>query len=519
MARHQHEQSSTRQEKQPQKIPSYIPARIGITMTTILALIVGIGAFIPGIPAIIGPYVGDKSNVQVLGSAALYLGILLAIGTMLGFLFPYKLPPLPNHARTPMPEGVEGIPIEKILEKEYEYGSKTAEQAMEHRLTIVNFYLLIAGGVGTGVVSLASNNPTLAVAGVPLLWLMSIVGGILFLQIIALRVAWAGSVMAMNYIKEFMIVNGSPLHGDALRVAFYFKPESIPATHKRGNVFYYSAFLIALLNSAAFFAGIFLLGLNQHAQLTDPNSVVVAIILFLGLLAGHMWVFDMLLIPPKQEVKDHTESGRQANRQETETTTPRSEVFREQLQPTSYTPGTPIHPVTASKRIFDGQVVHLRVDSIIQPDGTPGVREIVEHVPAVVIVPYFLETQEVLFVEQYRDAVGQVLLELPAGLIDGQETPEDAARRELREETGYEASAFTAMGWYYSSAGFTDERLYVYLATGLTDLRTGVDPQEIMATRRLPLGDAIAQVTSGEIVDAKTIIGLLQLQQRHPEQM
>ncbi len=507
------------QKKPSQKTPSYIPARIWITTTSVLALIVGIGAFIPGIPTLIGPYVGDKSNVQVLGTAALYLGVLLAMGALLGFMFPYKLPALPNHTRTHMPEGVEGIQIEKILENEYEYGSKTAEQAMEHRLTIVNFYLLIAGGVGTGVVSLASNNPALSVAGVPLLWLMSIVGGILFLQIVALRVAWANSVMAMNYIKEFMIVNGSPLYGDALRVAFFFKPESIPATHKRGNVFYYSAFLIALLNSAAFFAGIFLLGLNQHAQLTDPSSVVVAVILFLGLLAGHMWVFDMLLIPSKQAAEEYVKSGNQDRSQEAETTTPRSEIFRPQLQPTSYTPDPPIHPVSATNRIFDGHVVHLRVDSIVLPDGSSVVREIVEHVPAVVIVPYLLETQEVLFVEQYRDAVGQVLLELPAGLIDGQETPEAAARRELREETGYEASAFTAMGWYYSSAGFTNERLYVYLATGLNDLGTGVDPQEIMAMRRLPLSEAIAQVTSGAIVDAKTIIGLLQLQQRHPEQM
>ncbi len=151
----------------------------------------------------------------------------------------------------------------------------------------------------------------------------------------------------------------------------------------------------------------------------------------------------------------------------------------------------------------------LRVDDVRLPDGTTGVREIVQHAPAVVIAPYLEDSDEFVFIEQYRDALGKALVELPAGMISPGEDPAAAARRELWEETGYEAGALRYLGPFYTSPGFTDEVLHLFLATQLRQVSGIQDTHEIAALHRISRAEALRQITARQISDGKTIIGLL----------
>ncbi|MBI4328912.1 MAG: NUDIX hydrolase [Chloroflexi bacterium] len=163
----------------------------------------------------------------------------------------------------------------------------------------------------------------------------------------------------------------------------------------------------------------------------------------------------------------------------------------------------------SSRRIFQGRVVGLRVDEVEFPNGGRGAREVVEHGEAVVIVP--LDGQgNVLLVRQFRYALGRDLLELPAGGIDPGEKPEEAALREMREETGYEVGALKRIGGFYSAPGFCTEFLHLFLAR---DLRPGVarpEEDEEISLVPVPLSSVPDLVRRGEVRDAKSIAGLLQ---------
>jgi ADP-ribose pyrophosphatase len=164
--------------------------------------------------------------------------------------------------------------------------------------------------------------------------------------------------------------------------------------------------------------------------------------------------------------------------------------------------------------VFSGQRLRVRLETRALPDGGTHQYEIVEAPPAAVVVP-ILPGEEggeprVLLVEQERPPVGQRLLEVPAGLMDGAEPPEDTARRELLEETGYAAGALIPLGRLYPSPGVMTELLHLFLATDLGRVAGGpADPNEIDRVVSLPLSDAIAMARTGRILDAKTIVGLL----------
>ena len=164
--------------------------------------------------------------------------------------------------------------------------------------------------------------------------------------------------------------------------------------------------------------------------------------------------------------------------------------------------------VTASRRIYDGRIVNLREDSVELADAKPALREVVEHSDVVAIVPIDLDGN-VLLVRQYRLPAGDVLLEVPAGGVDEGERPEDAAQRELREETGYRAERLERISGFFVSPGYCTEFIHVFLATGLTESALDADPDEDIVVERLPLSEAIALIDAGEIKDAKSIIGLL----------
>ena len=161
----------------------------------------------------------------------------------------------------------------------------------------------------------------------------------------------------------------------------------------------------------------------------------------------------------------------------------------------------------SSKEIFKGRILNLRVDTVRLPDSKESTREIVEHAGAVAIIALD-EEGNIIMVRQYRKAVEQVLLEIPAGTLEAEEDPLVCAQRELREETGYTADHWQKILSYYSAPGFCNEQLHIYLAKGLHEGQGETDEDEFVETVRLPLLDAYQMIFSGEIVDGKSIISL-----------
>lgn len=167
----------------------------------------------------------------------------------------------------------------------------------------------------------------------------------------------------------------------------------------------------------------------------------------------------------------------------------------------------------AQEKMLSSRVVHnghlkLKVDTVQLPDGRTSTREIVEHPEVVTVVAVDVE-DNVLLVRQFRYALGKELLEIPAGGIDGDETPEEAVRREMQEETGYLPKKIVRLGGFYSAPGFTNEYLHLFLATDLTPSRLSAEDTEGIRLERLPVAKIPELVVSGRLEDAKSLAGLL----------
>lgn len=172
---------------------------------------------------------------------------------------------------------------------------------------------------------------------------------------------------------------------------------------------------------------------------------------------------------------------------------------------------------TIEKRILhQGRFINFRIDTIEDPQGKRHTREIVEHPGAVCVIPILGD--DVLLVRQWRTPVAKVVLELPAGTLDAMpdgstEDPDEAAPRELSEETGHRALTWRKLGHFWTAPGFTEEQMHLYLATDLEPLDDyrGPDIDEYLDLVRLPWREAVASAERGEIEDAKTLVGLLWL--------
>jgi ADP-ribose pyrophosphatase len=134
--------------------------------------------------------------------------------------------------------------------------------------------------------------------------------------------------------------------------------------------------------------------------------------------------------------------------------------------------------------------------------------ELIRHPGAAAVVPVD-DDGEVVLVRQYRHAVGDWLLEVPAGKLDSGEPPEQCAARELEEETGLRASALIPLGSIWTTPGFTDERIWLFLAQGLVPTRQALQRDEVLRVERMPLRDAVALAEGGGIADAKSVCALL----------
>jgi len=162
-----------------------------------------------------------------------------------------------------------------------------------------------------------------------------------------------------------------------------------------------------------------------------------------------------------------------------------------------------------SKEVFSGRLIRVTVDRVELPSGRQADREVVLHPGAVAIIPVLSEKKLVL-VKQYRHPAADFLWELPAGLIDPGESGLVSAKRELREETGYEAQHWEELFSFYTSPGFTDEIITLYLAKHLT--RVGkFNQQEIDAYNAYSLSELSDMVEAGDIRDAKTILAVFWL--------
>jgi ADP-ribose pyrophosphatase len=166
----------------------------------------------------------------------------------------------------------------------------------------------------------------------------------------------------------------------------------------------------------------------------------------------------------------------------------------------------------ARRELHRGRVLELSVERVRLPNGREMDFELIHHRGAAAVVPLVEPAAggpEVLLLRQYRYATGGWLLEVPAGTLDGGEEPAACARREVEEETGFRAADVVPLGWIWSSPGFCDEKIWLFLARGLAPSRQRLDDDELIEVERVALAEAVGKAARGEIHDAKSVAALL----------
>lgn len=161
-----------------------------------------------------------------------------------------------------------------------------------------------------------------------------------------------------------------------------------------------------------------------------------------------------------------------------------------------------------SETVFRGRAFNVRQDRVELPDGRQVTLDIVDHADAVTLVPVDAGGN-IWFIRQFRQPTGQILLELPAGVMEADEPSEESARRELREETGLDCRILRKLGSFYLAPGYTTECMHVFLAQELFPAPLPGDVDEFLNIERIPLQDAFSMAEAGQIQDAKTLGALL----------
>jgi ADP-ribose pyrophosphatase len=166
-----------------------------------------------------------------------------------------------------------------------------------------------------------------------------------------------------------------------------------------------------------------------------------------------------------------------------------------------------------TEQIFSGKIISLQVDDVELPNGKTSKREIVKH-PGAVAVLAITDDNKIVMVEQYRKALERTLVEIPAGKLEKGEEPRLSALRELEEETGYECKQLEWLISFYTSPGFADEIIHLYLATGLSkkENAAGLDEDEFVNLIELTLEEALQYIQEQKIYDAKTAYAIQYLQ-------
>lgn len=167
----------------------------------------------------------------------------------------------------------------------------------------------------------------------------------------------------------------------------------------------------------------------------------------------------------------------------------------------------------STRRVYAGKTINVDLDTVRFPNGKTGELEMVRHPGAAAVVPFLSDPSgddpQVMLLRQYRYAAEGFVWEIPAGKLDGDEDPEACASRELLEETGCTAKRMERLTTIYTTPGFTDEQIHLYMATGLVQGDSAHEEHEFISIEAMTLSRSLAMVENGEIVDSKTICGLL----------
>jgi ADP-ribose pyrophosphatase len=173
----------------------------------------------------------------------------------------------------------------------------------------------------------------------------------------------------------------------------------------------------------------------------------------------------------------------------------------------------PSSATLASRRVHSGRIINLDIDTVRFPNGSTGELEMVRHPGAAAIVPFLSDPAgadpQLLLLKQYRYAAEQFLYEVPAGRLDPGEEPLDCAKRELMEETGCEAERIEHLYTFYTTPGFTDEKIHAFMAVGLRWEQSRHETDEFITVETLTLSNALGLIEKGEIEDAKTALAIL----------
>jgi ADP-ribose pyrophosphatase len=167
----------------------------------------------------------------------------------------------------------------------------------------------------------------------------------------------------------------------------------------------------------------------------------------------------------------------------------------------------------ASRRVYEGKIIHVDRDTVQFPNGSVGELEMVRHPGASAVVPFLTDPKsgdpQILLIKQFRHAADAFIYEIPAGRLDEGEDPAVCAARELKEETGCVAARIEHLYTFYTTPGFTDERIHAFIATGLTRGDVAHETDEFMSVETVTLSHALELIKTGELKDAKSALALL----------
>jgi ADP-ribose pyrophosphatase len=159
------------------------------------------------------------------------------------------------------------------------------------------------------------------------------------------------------------------------------------------------------------------------------------------------------------------------------------------------------------KRVYEGKILNIELDQVTLPNGHKMELEMIHHPGAAAVVP-LQEDGNVIMIYQYRYAAGGFIYEIPAGKLHPGEDPLECAKRELEEETGYQAKKYQPLVSFLTTPGFCDEIIHIYLAQSLTPGAQNLEESEVLEVKKIPLKKALQMIEEGQIKDGKTIIGL-----------